>query len=90
MIIFYMITAAIAITFSARRTHPAVELIKTLDKTLHKCRFVNDALHIFLENLAEFNKSFNIIGWSFPIQRTHREIVVFSAMYSKLLFEIIE
>ena len=36
MIIFYMITAAIAITFLARRTHPAVELIKTLDKTLHK------------------------------------------------------
>ena len=57
---------------------------------LQNCRFVNDALHIFLENLAEFNKSFNIIGWSFPIQRTHREIVVFSAMYSKLLFEIIE
>ena len=56
-------------------------------KKLKFCRFVNDVLQK-LENLAVGQKGKQIIGWGFPIERTHREIIVLSAVNSKLLFKV--
>ena len=44
----------------------------------------------FLKNFAGSQESLDIIGRSFPVKRLHREIIVFSAVNSKLLFKIIE
>ncbi len=52
-----------------------------------KCRFVNDVLQKS-ENLAVGQKGKQIIGGRFPIKRTHREIIVLSAVNSKLLFKV--
>ena len=36
------------------------------------------------------NKSINVIGRRHPVKRTHRKVIVFSAVNSKLLFKVVK
>jgi len=46
------------------------------------CWFVNDVRQIKSKNLTTFKESLDVIGRRLPIEWTHREIVVFSAVNS--------
>ena len=49
---------------------------------LHICWFVNDVRQIKSKNLTVFEEGFDVIGRRLPVKRTHREIIVFSAVNS--------
>lgn len=46
------------------------------------CWFVNDVRQIKSKNLTVIKESLDVIGRRLPVKRTHREIVVFSAVNS--------
>ena len=50
--------------------------------TESNCWFVNDVRQIKSKNLTVIKESLDVIGRRLPVKRTHREIVVFSAVNS--------